>query len=63
VILEVLDNPEGRVDDLKILTSSGYAVLDRSAVKSVRTWVFKPAKKGDEVVAMWVQVPVQFKLE
>ncbi|MEN8780955.1 MAG: energy transducer TonB [Desulfobacterales bacterium] len=63
VVLEVLVNRNGKVDDLRILASSGYAILDRSAVKSVKTWSFKPAKKGKDTVDMWVQVPVRFKLE
>jgi protein TonB len=63
VLLEVLVNRNGTVDDLRILASSGYAVLDSSAVKSVKTWSFKPAKKGKDTVDMWVQVPVRFKLE
>jgi protein TonB len=63
VLLEVLVNRNGRVDDLRILASSGYAVLDRSAVNSVKTWSFIPAKKGKDTIDMWVQVPVRFKLE
>ena len=63
VLLEVLVNRNGKVDDLRILASSGYAILDSSAVKSVKTWSFKPAKKGNDTVDMWVQVPVRFKLE
>jgi protein TonB len=63
VVLEVLVNRNGQVDDLRILASSGYAILDRSAVKSVKSWSFKPAKKGTDTVDMWVQVPVRFKLE
>ena len=63
VLLEVLVNRKGTVDDLRILASSGYAILDSSAVKSVKTWSFKPAKKGKNTVDMWVQVPVRFKLE
>ncbi|MGW8187203.1 MAG: TonB family protein [Desulfobacterales bacterium] len=63
VMLEVLVNRNGRVDDLRVLASSGYEILDRSAVKSVKTWSFKPAKKGNETVDMWVKVPVRFKLK
>ena len=63
VVLEVLVNRNGKVDDLRILASSGFAILDSSAVKSVKTWSFKPAKKGNATVDMWVQVPVRFKLE
>jgi periplasmic protein TonB len=63
VVLEVLVNRNGMVDDLRILASSGYEILDRSAVNSVKTWSFKPAKKGNDTVDMWVKVPVRFKLE
>ena len=63
VVLEVLVNRNGKVNDLRILASSGYAILDRSAMESVKMWSFKPAKKGNDTVDMWVQVPVRFKLE
>jgi periplasmic protein TonB len=63
VLLEVLVNRNGKVADLRILASSGYAILDRSAIKTVKTWSFKPAKKGNDTIDMWVQVPVRFKLE
>jgi periplasmic protein TonB len=63
VLLEVLVNKNGKVADLRILASSGYSILDRSAVNSVKTWSFVPAKKGYDTIDMWVQVPVRFKLE
>jgi len=63
VLLEVMVNRNGKVADLRILASSGYSILDRSAVNSVKTWSFIPAKKGDDTVDMWVKVPVRFKLE
>jgi TonB family protein len=40
-----------------------YAILDRSAVNSVKTWSFTPARRGKDTVDMWVRVPVRFKLE
>jgi periplasmic protein TonB len=63
VVLEVLVNRSGKVDDLRVLASSGYAILDRSAVNSVKTWSFTPARRGKDTVDMWVRVPVRFKLE
>ncbi|MDZ7580598.1 MAG: energy transducer TonB [Deltaproteobacteria bacterium] len=63
VVLEVLVNRSGKVDDLRILATSGYDILDRTAVRSVKSWLFKPAKKGKDAVDMWVRVPVRFKLE
>lgn len=63
VMLEVLVDQNGRVVDLRILSSSGHAILDRSAANAVKTWSFIPAKKGKDTIDMWVQVPVRFKLE
>lgn len=63
VVLEVLVNKSGRVEDLRLFRSSGYEVLDRAAMKSVQGWVFKPARRGDQVVEMWVKVPIRFQLE
>jgi len=63
VILEVLVNKEGSVEDLRILESSGYRVLDRAAMKSVQIWLFEPGRRGEERVEMWVKVPIRFDLK
>jgi len=63
VLLEVLVNKAGKVDDLRILQSSGYRMLDRSALQSVKTWLFEPGSIGDQKVDMWVRVPVRFELK
>lgn len=63
VILQVLVNREGRVDDLKIETSSNLTLLDRAAVTAVQKWRFEPGRQGEERVPMWVRVPVTFKLK
>ena len=63
VILEVLVNRDGSVDDLHLHLSSGHASLDRAAITSVRNWLFEPAKRGEQNVEMWVKVPVRFELK
>jgi TonB family protein len=62
VILEVLVTKEGRVDDLKIVTSSNFKLLDRAALSAVRKWSFEPGRRGEEKIPMWVRVPVTFQL-
>ena len=62
VVLEVLVDGNGRVKQLRILTSSGHPVLDKAALKSVNGWLFEPGMVGDEKVDMWVRVPVRFEL-
>ena len=44
VFAEIL--PDGRVGNMKIRKSSGYAILDQSAIEAVKPWKFEPAKKS-----------------
>ncbi len=63
VILRVQVSPQGSAETVEIKTSSGSVRLDEAALKTVRTWKFVPAKKGDTPVSAWVLVPIIFKLE
>ena len=62
VVLNVEVLPTGAVGEIKIETSSGYGVLDRAALKTVRQWRFKPATRAGSPVRVQAQVPVLFKL-
>jgi protein TonB len=59
--VEVLAN--GQVGQVEVKKSSGYELLDRSALAAVKQWRFIPAKKGDEAVALWVNIPIKFQLQ
>ncbi|RJP78992.1 MAG: energy transducer TonB [Desulfobacteraceae bacterium] len=63
VILEVLVSREGKVKDLAVYQSSGYASLDDAAKSSVWHWLFVPGMQGDQPVEMWVKLPVRFQLK
>lgn len=63
VVLSVFVNENGYVTNLWVFTSSGYRLLDNAAVKAVRNWDFEPGKKGTKKVAMWVKVPIRFRLK
>jgi protein TonB len=63
VLLNVKVNPAGGVDDVKIAASSTYSMLDEAALRAAKAWVFKPARRGDQPVAAWVQVPVRYTLK
>jgi len=63
VILEVLVDRGGRAAELRIITSTGYPILDRAAVKSVKNWLFEPGMRGNRKVEMWVRVPIRFQLK
>ncbi len=62
-LLKVLVLKNGTVGSLEILRSSGYAVLDRSALKAVKEWKFIPAHKDGQPIDLGVEIPVTFRLE
>lgn len=61
VYAEIL--PDGRVGNMKIRKSSGYAILDKSAVEAVKPWKFEPAKKSGKPLTVWVELPIKFVLQ
>ena len=61
-LLNVLVADDGRVANVVITQSAGHPDLDRAAADAVRRWRFEPARRGAEKVAMWVQLPVEFRL-
>lgn len=63
VVLEVLVTEEGRVGALDVAQSSGHSMLDKAAVHAVKSWRFKPGRKGDRPVSMRVHIPVRFRLQ
>ena len=54
---------DGSVRSVRVEKSSGYAMLDRSALEAVKTWTFQPGTKMGQPVVMWVKVPVKFMLK
>jgi protein TonB len=59
--VEVLSN--GRVGDIFVKESSGYEVLDQSALDTVKKWKFIPASKGRVPIPCWVNIPITFQLQ
>ena len=62
VVLRVHVLANGTPDSVDVRTSSGRRLLDNAAVAAVKRWTFVPAKRGDEAVDGWVNVPIDFKL-
>jgi protein TonB len=52
----------GKVGTVQVQQSAGREDLDQAAVEAVRTWLFQPARRGKEAVAVWVTLPVRFEL-
>jgi protein TonB len=62
VRLRVRVDPAGLAQQVDIQQGSGYPRLDQAAQDTVRQWRFVPARQGDQPVAAWVIVPIQFTL-
>ena len=53
---------DGAVGEVLVQESAGHVDLDQAAADAVRRWRFDPARRGTEPVAMWVLLPVEFRL-
>jgi TonB family protein len=60
VLLKALIDINGDIKDVQIITSSGYTILDKSAIDAVRKWKFKPSMIDGKPSISWVKVPVEF---
>ena len=54
-IAELHVSAKGSVDDVKVLKSTGHAILDEEATRTLRAWRFRP-----EVASFRAKVPITF---
>jgi len=62
VVIRAHITAEGTVRQAAVQESSGFPILDDSAVQAVKTWSFEPAKNGEFAVASTVALPIRFDL-
>ena len=63
VLLRVTVSETGEAIVVLVSQSSGYALLDQSALQAVKNWQFVPARFNNHAVVAEVTVPVRFTLE
>ena len=63
VWLKVDVSRDGSVSNVSVDQSSGYPILDKAALKTVRHWQFEPARVGSETTEGSVRVPIRFRIE
>jgi len=44
----------------QVSTSSGYSALDDAALRVAALMRFTPARNRDEMVEVWVSIPIKF---
>ncbi len=50
----------GTVVNTKLFQTSGYDALDEAAMAVAKIMRFSPAKNRDQIVRVWVQIPIKF---
>jgi TonB family protein len=63
VLLSILVKADGTAETVQVKQSSGYPLLDESALAAVRHWRFRPAMISRQPVSEWYQLAIPFKLE
>ncbi len=63
VLLRVMVEKTGHPMKIEIMHSSGFPLLDGSALQTVQRWTFIPAHAGSLPVDSVVEVPIRFRLE
>lgn len=62
VVLEVAILADGSIEQVKLHSGSGFAILDKAAIASVGKWRFSPELHDGKAVPSKVLVPVNFSL-
>lgn len=62
VTVNFLVDEQGSVQDPKVEKTTA-PILDEPALKAVKKWKFKPAKRDGTPVAIRVSIPIKFEVE
>jgi periplasmic protein TonB len=62
VLLDIRVKTDGKPRSVAIAKSSGYNLLDKAALSTVRLWEFVPARRGSRIIEANVEVPITFQI-
>ncbi|WP_428353010.1 energy transducer TonB [Methyloprofundus sp.] len=62
VILSLLIDERGNVDQVQVLESSPTGVFDEAAIQGINSWRFEPAKYEGKNVKVWAKQKIRFDL-
>ncbi len=63
VMLEFLVNPDGRVEEITVVSAAPQGVFEESAKDAVRKWRFSPGEIRGQAVTTRIRVPIRFRLQ
>ena len=62
VLVHALVNEQGETEEVALIRSSGFSLLDHAAIDAVSGWSFVAAKVNGQAIKAWVEVPVAFQI-
>ena len=62
VTLSLMINTEGKVDTAKIIESEPAGIFDKTVLRTIKKWVFEPARYKGEPVQTWANQTIRFEL-
>jgi len=61
VLLWIHIDEHGRVVETHVARSSGFAMLDKAAIRVAEAMIFRPAMNRDRVTDVWLAQPIAFR--
>jgi TonB family protein len=62
VLLQLRITAQGKVEDVKLIQSSGHPILDNAAIDAVASWQGRPARRWGQAVTSVERLPIRFRL-
>jgi TonB family protein len=62
LLLNVRVSENGDVISVNVLKTSGFEILDKTSIETIKIWKFTPARIGGKNVEDYLNIPVSFKL-
>ncbi len=62
VLLLISLDEQGNIINIKIEQSSGFTLLDKTAIKTIRQWQFEPAYAQNKAIRSQLRVPIKYQL-
>ncbi len=63
MLLSVTVDKTGRARNVDLKQTSGFPLLDKSAIKAVKGWKFNPGKLGFVASESRLVIPIRFRIE